>query len=224
MNRIEFMSRLAELLQDISPLERQEAMQYYNDYFDDAGEEYEAQVIKELESPQKVAVKIKAGLTGVDEESSEYSETGYTDTRFEQKDTPANRGENRYSSKTQRSTGKTIAIIILICFGLPIAVPLAIGLLAAVFGLLVAAVALFFAGFIIAMALVIAGIVSIVAGFAELAVAAPIGLGFIGSGLICLAIGAAGGALFVKFTMFAVPKIFRSIVELCRKPFHRKAV
>ena len=37
MNRIEFMTELAALLQDISAEERIEAMQYYNDYFDDAG-------------------------------------------------------------------------------------------------------------------------------------------------------------------------------------------
>lgn len=37
MNRAEFMRRLAELLRDVAPTEREEAIQYYNDYFDDAG-------------------------------------------------------------------------------------------------------------------------------------------------------------------------------------------
>ena len=45
MNRQEFMKRLEELLQDISENEREEALQYYNDYFDDAGAENEAQII-----------------------------------------------------------------------------------------------------------------------------------------------------------------------------------
>lgn len=36
MNRIEFMTELASLLQDIPVEERKDAMQYYNDYFDDA--------------------------------------------------------------------------------------------------------------------------------------------------------------------------------------------
>ena len=49
MNRIEFMTELASLLQDIPVEERKDAMQYYNDYFDDAGEEQEQQVIEELE-------------------------------------------------------------------------------------------------------------------------------------------------------------------------------
>ena len=64
MNRIEFMTELASLLQDIPAEERRDAMQYYNDYFDDAGEDQEQQVIDELESPQKVAEKIKADMTG----------------------------------------------------------------------------------------------------------------------------------------------------------------
>ena len=68
MNRIEFMTELASLLQDIPVEERKDAMQYYNDYFDDAGEEQEQQVIEELESPAKVAEKIKADMAGFREE------------------------------------------------------------------------------------------------------------------------------------------------------------
>lgn len=55
MNRQEFMKRLEELLQDISENEREEALQYYNDYFDDAGAENEAQIIEELGNPEQVA-------------------------------------------------------------------------------------------------------------------------------------------------------------------------
>ena len=39
MNRIEYMTKLASLLQDIPEVERRDAMKYYNDYFDEAGEE-----------------------------------------------------------------------------------------------------------------------------------------------------------------------------------------
>ena len=38
MNRIEFMKQLEKLLGDISESERQEALDFYNNYFDDAGE------------------------------------------------------------------------------------------------------------------------------------------------------------------------------------------
>ena len=48
MSRWEFMRQLEELLSDISPNEREEALQYYNDYFNDAGRENEQEVIAAL--------------------------------------------------------------------------------------------------------------------------------------------------------------------------------
>ena len=54
MDRRQFMEQLERLLFDISETERQEAMEYYEEYFDDAGEENESEVIRELGSPGKV--------------------------------------------------------------------------------------------------------------------------------------------------------------------------
>lgn len=68
MNRIDFMTGLNNLLADIPEAERVAAIQYYNDYFEDAGYENEANVIRELESPAKVAEKIKEDL-GIDKDA-----------------------------------------------------------------------------------------------------------------------------------------------------------
>lgn len=62
MNREQFIAQLARLLQDLPPAERKEAIRYYQEYFDDAGEENEDAVIQELGSPGKVAASIKANL------------------------------------------------------------------------------------------------------------------------------------------------------------------
>lgn len=62
MNREQFIAQLARLLQNLPPAERQEAIRYYQEYFDDAGEENEDAVIQELGSPGKVAASIKANL------------------------------------------------------------------------------------------------------------------------------------------------------------------
>lgn len=104
MNRIEYMRRLAALLQDVPAEERVATMQYYNDYFDDAGEENEEKVIEELGSPEQVAAEMKAGLGRRTEESGEFRETGYTNPRFEKKEVPVTYQEtgrqgteNRYS-------------------------------------------------------------------------------------------------------------------------------
>ena len=62
MNREQFIAQLARLLQDLPPAERQEAIRYYQEYFDDAGEENEDAVIQELGRPGKVVASIKANL------------------------------------------------------------------------------------------------------------------------------------------------------------------
>ena len=58
MNRTEFMRQLESLLQNISATEREEALQYYNEYFNDAGPENEQNVIEALGNPMKVAENI----------------------------------------------------------------------------------------------------------------------------------------------------------------------
>ncbi len=62
MNRAEFMRQLESLLQSIPAAEREEALQYYNDYFDDAGDESEQDVIEALGNPARVAENIKHDL------------------------------------------------------------------------------------------------------------------------------------------------------------------
>lgn len=64
MNRAEFMRQPESLLQNVAPAEREEALQYYNDYFDDAGAENEQGVIEALGNPARVAENIKRGLPG----------------------------------------------------------------------------------------------------------------------------------------------------------------
>ena len=80
MNREEFMRRLTELLSDVPPMEREEAIQYYNDYFDDAGAENESGVIASLGTPEDLARTIKAGLSdgGNGGEFTESGFSGYT--------------------------------------------------------------------------------------------------------------------------------------------------
>ena len=84
MNRKEFLDELAFLLQDIEDVERDEAIQYYQDYFDEAGIENEQQVINELGTPEKVAAIIKAGINENFEQDIEYGDKGMSNSSFEQ--------------------------------------------------------------------------------------------------------------------------------------------
>ena len=65
MNRKQFMEQLERLLSDISEAERQEALEYYEGYFDDAGPENEGEVIRELGNPgQSVRIRNSVSLSG----------------------------------------------------------------------------------------------------------------------------------------------------------------
>ena len=159
MNRKEFMEKLERLLTGIPVDEREEALQYYTDYFEDAGVEHEAEVISELGSPEKVAATIKADLKGGSSDNGEFTENGYSDSRFEKRENPATRestykkaeGGYSYRSTTENDsygsssysdyedgsekprTSKTLKIILVILIGLvviPFAFPVLIGIVA----------------------------------------------------------------------------------------------
>lgn len=85
MTKFEFMEELENLLSDIPIEERNEAIQYYKDYFEDAGADHEEEILKELVSPARVAGIIKADLNANvsdHENRGYYTEKGYQDTVY----------------------------------------------------------------------------------------------------------------------------------------------
>ena len=230
MNRIEFIAELERLLQDISAEERNEAVQYYRDYFEDAGIENEQHIIEELGSPRKVADTIKAGLRGGCDESSEYRETGYADTRFEDKNMPARWEETAYDGgrseeKKKPYTNPALKILLIIAIlvvGAPIVLPLAIAVIAVVMALGIGAIALVAGIVITAIAVLITGVIMTFAGIIKLFSFPALGLAVCGAGLILGVLGLLATVLLVKLCMIVFPIVFRGIVELCRKLIHKK--
>ena len=104
MNKSEFLSKLERLLWNIPKEEREEAIQYYEDYFNDAGVENEAAVIAELESPEKVAKSIRDGFLSGNGDSMEYTERGVRDGKNQNKKLPQTErntaGNNSYTYGT----------------------------------------------------------------------------------------------------------------------------
>ncbi len=76
MNRAEFMERLQGLLEDIPQEEREDAIQYYNDYLDDTGAENENAALAALGSPERIADSIRIGLQD-GENFGEFTEEGF---------------------------------------------------------------------------------------------------------------------------------------------------
>lgn len=60
MNKTEFIDELRRELKKLPLEEQQDAIQYYEEYFAEAGKENEARIIEELGSPRRVAAGIKS--------------------------------------------------------------------------------------------------------------------------------------------------------------------
>lgn len=97
-----FLEELKFLLSDLPDEEREEAIDFYRCYFEDAGEENEAAVIAELGSPEKVAYSIREGLKEKEDEG-EYTETGYR--TYDDISAPA----TRYAHKEEHAAGTASA-------------------------------------------------------------------------------------------------------------------
>ena len=77
MNRMDFMNRLSVLLSDLPENERKEAMEYYNDYLNDAGVENEGEVLEALGTPEELAATIREGLQDAQGQQGVFSEEGF---------------------------------------------------------------------------------------------------------------------------------------------------
>lgn len=227
MNREEFMRQLERLLQDISESERREALEYYNNYFDDAGAENESRVIQELGSPGKVAAIIKADLEGGSQEYGEYTEKGYEDPRMrEESQVPdcygqPDRARRGYRTGSRNNKGLIILVVILAVFAAPLLIGVGggmfgilAGILGGIFGLIVG----MFGGMIGALA---GGIGVLIAGIVECFVSPALGLVGIGIGFLMLAVGVLLLLLFVWLFVRVFPWMIRKISDLVHRMTHR---
>ena len=229
MNRVEFMAELERLLADLPEDERQAAVQYYADYFADAGAENEAEVIRELGSPEKTAESIKADYYGRTFDESRFEHKDYMEkygqqasgqqTSGQQQAGPA--GASVEGKKPWTSRGIKILLIVLIAI---VVWPVSLGLICAVLGILAAVVCLFAGLVIAAVCVMIAGGVTAVTGLLMSVAYPPAALMTTGIGLLLFVLGLIATVGTVKLCMIVYPAMLRGFVELCRRPIHGKAV
>ena len=226
MNREEFMIELEQLLQDIPQEERDEAIAYYHGYFEDAGEENEEKIIQELVSPQQVAKTIKTDM-GIDDKI-EYTEHGYQDQRFSDKqdiNTSIEADKNEYDNQAQdeNKTLKTVLIVIIAILTSPVWLSLLGGIAGVVLGAIGTVLGLIFALVLVVAAFYLAAFALVGAGVAELAGGlAAAGLAFSGTGLIFLALAVLGTILCVWLFGKFIPWFFREIIALCKRLFQAR--
>lgn len=218
MNRVDFMKQLERLLQNISPAERDEALQYYNDYFDDAGKENEQSVIEALGNPAKVAENIKRDLYG----------SGYGDNTF-QRSPVGERAMVQYQyaaeppkQENKMSTGMIVLIVILCVLASPVILGVGSGVIGMLFGLIMIWFSLIFGFGVAAVALLVAMLVLLVVGMICLFQSPLVGVAVMGAGLLCGGLGILFLMLTVAMGGVATPAICRGIVSLCKKIFGKK--
>lgn len=213
MNRQEFMRRLEQLLEGIPEEEKGEAIAYYTSYFEDAGEENEEKIIRELESPEKVAATIRADFPGCNN-----SETASSGNQQNYNGASQSMGQQNYNGTIQREDNTTRNILLIIL--LVLTSPIWGGILVAIGGTLAGIIGGLFG---IAVGCVIGGIA--VAGVAiTILVTGVISLGFISmaAGLLMLAIGLCAAGLLVLVCGKFLPWFAKGIAKLWQSLFKKK--
>lgn len=240
MSRNEFMKQLEALLQNISPAEREEALQYYNDYFDDAGAENEQSVIEALGNPARVAENIKRDLYGNGYGDSSYQRVSASDKAVipygqeAEKEDGWDNGTNGKSDAGQNSqyhgnhvvtaendkklsTGMIVLIVILCIIGSPILLSMASGLIGVLVGVITTWFALILAFGIAAIAFILVALLLAVIGIMCIFTEPFVAIGLIGGGMLCGGLGILFLMLTVAMAGIATPAICNGIVGLVRK-------
>lgn len=236
MGRKEFMEQLAALLGDISPQEREEALDYYERYFDEAGDDLQ-QAIDHLGIPQKVAQDIKSGLKGEYFYTENGAESAASDTESktpafyveeEKKGDRAKASAAKWSFWSWWEDQNTIMRVIWFALALAILIPAAgavlgtatgllgglIGIVVGIFGLIIGILA---GALGIMIAAYIFGAVSIVYGAVMLFVNPFRGLMSLGLGCIGLAVG-----IFMTFLcIWLYLKMLPVLIRMAGKALHK---
>ncbi|NLC20196.1 MAG: DUF1700 domain-containing protein [Clostridiales bacterium] len=240
MSKQEFMKELESLLSDIPLEEREEALRYYDGYFEDAGKEHEDEIIRELGSPAKVARIIKAELlAGAGEGKSTgyftervYKEADELEDKYELVKPDKHAGQNGYAGSNQSGYGQTqpesrnsnrgLLILIAVCTSF-IWAPLLLGVAGVLLGIVMTILGILFSFGAVGVCLMITGIALCISGLVQLSIPA-IGAAFIGGGLIILGIGMLLTLAFIVVCKKLLPAMIRAIVDLCSKPFKKRRV
>lgn len=236
MSRKEFMEELQVLLGELPAEEREEALRYYESYFEEAGENQEQVVLDELGSAGRIAAQILRDYR-MENGSGMYTEQGYQDAE-KSKQTPVRYSEERETANdSQKSTstdgsgititkkgmsGGTLVVVILLAI---LTFPIWISIFGAAFGILMG---LFGASIGITVGFGVGGIGCLIGGVAAFAVgivktltvpvvgAGLIAIGLLAFGVGCLMIAAVGG--IIKLVIWVV----KGLINILSRIFHGK--
>ena len=208
--------------------EQKEALDYYRNYFDEAGEKNAQKVMAELGSPQKLGAYIRSNFSCVParKNNGEKADT-CTDEAHSASAHCGYKYEYEYDKNARTPAKHNGANILLIILLLALTFPVWFSVLASLvgigFGIVVALLAIGCAGIIGAIAVFASGIVVLYTGCTALVGSFFNGLLGIGAGLVLLGIALLFGIFGVWLCKKVLPAIIRAVVYVCALPFrHRR--
>lgn len=224
MEKEEFLRRLERLLDDIPAEERADALAFYRSYFEDAGEENEEKILKELESPEKVAESIRKNLGAPDSgtDASQRAESPwYGDAAYGGTDAQTVEELQKENRKRKKQNAVLIAVLAVLTspvwiVALIVLWALAIAAFAIVFALVVSLVAITAAAFAAGFALCGVGLGWLFSG------GIAVGLGVLSGGCFLLALGLLAVVAVVWCFGKFLPWAVKGIVSLCKKLFEKR--
>ncbi|WP_071430182.1 DUF1700 domain-containing protein [Angelakisella massiliensis] len=212
MNKKEFLSRLRIALCSLPEEERENAVKYYQEYFDEAGPEREREIIEELGSPEAVAQGI---LQDYADNNPQWASIHYH--------TPSPAVEEAKKRKMP------VWAIVLVCLLLsPLLLPLGLivltiilGAFGVVFGLFIGCIGLMAAFAVTALVVLAAGLLLAFAGLGSLLASPAAALLCMGVGLLLIGFSILGIVAAVWLIVTCIPTVVRWIGNLCRLPFRK---
>ncbi len=211
MNRAEYMKLLEIQLKDIPGVEKEEALQYYNDYFDDAGVENEEEIMKSLGSPAALAETIRRDFV-----NDQISQRTYV------QETQG----SQTNDKKKMSTGLKVTLIILTILASPLLVAIALTVVAVVATILITifsvilSVAVSFLAIIFALGCVVALFIGLASALGAVSPFGAVVLCGVSLMIIGLCIFLFMGVVWLFGV--AIPAVCKGTYKLCKKIFSKK--
>ena len=227
MNKKQYLDELSFLLLDIADEEREDALAFYENYFDEAGIENEAKVIKELGEPSKVAAIIKDSISGHFEETIEAGDVGFDNKNYQrQHEVVINEKKmgffeslkTKFNDLSKGDRGLILTLIILST--LPVT-GIVFGTLEVALSLLIVPLAFVFGAWILTIVLFIVAIGLIVGGVLGLFSSPALGLIMVGGGCIILAFASLAEKLAKWIFKDLIPKIVDVISSFFNRLFNK---
>ena len=239
MKKNEFLQKLKEDLSSLSDEERLNALKYYEEFFEDAGDDKEEEIITEFVSPEELANRIQEEIAEIDAKkaagkNSEENENIFKEeipekeeipdeifieikkdenTETEEPQTKWQYQRNIYNSKYPKKNNRTLLIIVMICT-FPIWFPLLMGFASAAFGIFMAVFGMAFAVAAIALAgfiMIGAGFMSVGYGITNIFIDITSALSPIGVGFVVAGVGVIMAYLFTRLSMVMFRSQFKFV-------------